>query len=294
MARLRRELESLEPEFSGALTDAIIAGWLGGSRASMAIAGDVLPPPSVPASPLAPGGPGGPGAAVPAVTDAEGGPLVEFPSLEAALRKLIDRQILSAGDFYLAAASARQQAFTITADVTTDTLERVRDILAENIRGPAGRERFAEQVAEDLGSLPISPAHMEHVFRNATNEAYSQGMEAVLDNPLVGEAFPYVAYFAIHDDRVRPEHLALETGGLSGTNVYNRRDPVWRELRPPWSWQCRCGWVPLAVEDAASLGVAEAKAWLASGVPPRQFEFVKWPEFEGQPIFPPASWRRAG
>lgn len=286
---IEAELRRRQPEFAGALTDAVVAGWLGGARATLGLVGKKtgVSEPSLAGISNAP--PGGPLL----VGVSGGGPLAEFPSLEAALQKLLNREILTSEEFYAVSAAARQQAFTITADVSTATLDKVRSLLAEQIEGPASRELFADRVAEEVAGLPIAPSHLEHVFRNATNEAYSQGMEKVLDSPLVAEGFPYRAIYPMRDDRVRPEHLALEKAGLNGTNIYNAKDPVWLMFRPPWAWNCRCGWIAVSVETAAALGVAEAKAWLDSGEAPAVFEFVSWPKYNGQLIMPPASWVRA-
>jgi uncharacterized protein with gpF-like domain len=45
-----------------------------------------------------------------------------------------------------------------------------------------------------------------------------------------------LAYYATHDARVRDDHLAMETLGLDGTNIYRADDPIWREYLPPWDF----------------------------------------------------------
>jgi len=119
-------------------------------------------------------------------------------------------------------------------------------------------------------------------------------MESILAHPIVTDGFPYRAFHAIHDARCRPDHRALETQGLDGTNVYNALDPVWAEIRPPFSWGCRCGWTAISVRTAAGLGVKEAQRWLNTGERPAEFQFVRWPTYDGKPIMSPPGWSRTG
>ena len=82
------------------------------------------------------------------------------------------------------------------------------------------------------------------------------------------EIFPYQEILPIKDGRVREEHLALASLGLSGTGVYRRDDPMWDLFTPPWGYQCRCGVNLLTVEAAARKGVGEARRWERTGEPP--------------------------
>ncbi len=191
-------------------------------------------------------------------------PDIVFPMLDTAAKSLFERRVMNADDYYALGANAKQQAFTITADVEQGTLERIRDILGRIVEDRTSLDRFTGTVADELGELPISGARMEQVYRNAVNSAFTQGQNAVLSHPIVEDGFPYRAYYAIHDARARHDHLALETLGLSGTNVYHKDDPVWKEFEPPWAFSCRCGWVAMTIEDAASAGAEHAKRWLAN------------------------------
>jgi Phage Mu protein F like protein len=239
-------------------------------------------PPSVPPTPPPSPGPGD-----------DGEPIIRFPGLEESVKRLREKQVLSSEDYYQLTGVAKQSAFTISGDLTDKSIDKIRMLLGDILEsGPSLRE-FSAKVHEAIDELPISESHLESVYRNAVNEGYSQGIESVLDHPLVGEAFPYAAFHAIHDARVRPDHLALETQGLNGTNIYRRDDPVWKALRPPFSWMCRCGFTAISIETAASMGVKEAIRWRDSGEPPEMPEFVPWPTYEGQPILPPPGWSRA-
>jgi SPP1 gp7 family putative phage head morphogenesis protein len=213
-------------------------------------------------------------------------PLVRLPAIDRAVWQLIARQVLTPEEFYELSASAKQQAFTISGDLTRDSIERVRELLAEDLRKGTSREQFAKAVRAELPGLPISPMHLEMVYRNNVNEAFAQGAEATLEHPMVADFLPYRAYFPVRDTRAREEHRALEFLGLNGTNVYHKNDPTWRRFRPPWDWGCRCAWVAIAVADAAAFGVEEAKQWIATGIEPPH------PPVSPPPFAPSPSWDR--
>ena len=207
---------------------------------------------------------------------------INFPATRRAARILAEKQILTPDDFYSINAQARSQAFTVSADITQRARGVIRDNLAEMIETGPDRQAFLKRFEK----LPLSESHLEQVFRNNTLSAYSDGLEDTLQHPFVYEAFPYRQYIAHHDDRVRDEHLALESMGLDGTGIYHIDDPVWQIFRPPWSWNCRCWFIPLSVIAAANAGVSEAQQWHETGLEP-QHVFVPFPDF-----LPDPSWIR--
>jgi len=161
------------------------------------------------------------------------------------------------------------------------TQQALRDGLVDTLTGGGTLEDFRgaiKQVLEEKSFL--AERHVENVFRSNVMEAYSRGQaELVQADPQVASLYPYAAYHATHDDRTREQHLALETLGLDGTNVYRVDDPVFQTFRPPWSFNCRCTWTPLTVRQAAAKGVQEAKTWLESGRPPGVPQHVPAPAF---------------
>lgn len=188
-----------------------------------------------------------------------------FPGIVRAAEKLIDANVMTPDDYYALNAEAKRQAFTISGEITQASVEKVREILADQMaKTGVSLDAFEQAVEERIGELPINAAHLEQVYRNAVNSAYSEGQEHVLSGGIVSDEFPYRAYYAIHDARARHDHLALETFGLNGTNVYLATDPFWSKYRPPFYYSCRCAWVALSVEQAAAEGVKHAKEWLAN------------------------------
>lgn len=284
--------------------DALVAGWLAGaSHAITSTEGAATPEAPIPAMlpPAVP--PPAPPVGLEAFYPDDEEPLIRLPAIEHGIQQLKDRKILESSEFYALAGAAKDRAFTITADITAESIAKVRDTIVEDLQEGTSLKSFREKVATRLETLPISESHLEHIYRNNVNEAFSQGMERVLEHPQVENAFPYRQYVAIHDARCREEHRELEKLGLNGGPVYHHSDPTWRRFRPPWSWQCRCGWNSLSIRDAARKGVKEAQEWLdniemakkagtydglPSSVEPDHF-WVPPPPFN-----PPPGWERLG
>ena len=55
--------------------------------------------------------------------------------------------------------------------------------------------------------------------------------------------YPMLEYRTVGDDKVRPEHAALD--GLILKSV----DPIWDKIYPPNGWNCRCTVIPAAATD---------------------------------------------
>ncbi|MEX2176185.1 MAG: phage minor head protein [Pirellulaceae bacterium] len=196
-------------------------------------------------------------------------PIVRFPQIEQAAQSLLDRNILTRAQFDAADDAARGRAFTIAGDLSRDTIETVRDVLAETIDRGASLEQFRRNLGERLEKSFAGPGHLENVFRTNIQAAYHAGHDKLASDPIVSEVFPYQEYLPIHDARARHDHVALGKLGIDGTGVYRRDDTAfWNIFTPPWAWQCRCGINLLTIEAAARRGVQEAATWLRTGAKP--------------------------
>jgi hypothetical protein len=238
--------------------------------AQMRISGGIAPPPVLQA---------------PADED-EG---IHFPIIDEAVRELSSKNVIDRYSFDRLDAAARQKAFTVARVDADETLIRIRDALAENVRTGADFETFKESVLQDVeAGTFMSDGHLENVFRTNVQTAFSDGQMNVLSMPFVKSGFPYVAYEAIHDDRVEADHLAMESHGIAGTNIFRIDDPVFQLFRPPWRWMCRCSYIPYTVQMAARAGIEEAKTWLETGIEPTPPAYVQMPPFQ-----PPPGFRRS-
>ena len=216
-----------------------------------------------------------------------GGPEdVHLDTIDKAVEALSKKNVLTRDLYDKLSASVRSKSFTVAGVAAEETLTKVRDALAENVQHGADYPTFREKVLETVGTGTfLSPAHMETVFRTNVQGALSDGQMTVLQQPGVRDGFPYSAYDAIHDDRVRENHLALEKHGIDGGNVYRTDDPVFQLFRPPWDYNDRCGWTPITVRQAAERGIPEAQEWLRTGVEPLKKSYVSMPDFRPPPGF---------
>jgi SPP1 gp7 family putative phage head morphogenesis protein len=102
--------------------------------------------------------------------------------------------------------------------------------------------RAVDRVTSKAGVEDLSRFHTETVFRTNIQTAYSAGrLEQQLD-PDVTSVMPVLIYRTVGDDRVRPNHAAMD-GFFARFD-----DDVWRLWYPPAGFNCRCS-VDQAFED---------------------------------------------
>jgi SPP1 gp7 family putative phage head morphogenesis protein len=193
---------------------------------------------------------------------------LNFPLLVEAAKRLAERAVLTRSQWDSMDKIARDKAFFVTAPITSDVINTIRDCLVNDIDEGTSYQSFRDRIEERLDDSPIGYSQLETIYRTNVQAAFRDGRETLLRNPIVSTVFPYQAYVAIHDARARHDHLKLENMGLSGTNVFRRDDPVWDYFTPPWDYNCRCGVNVMTVEAAARAGVEEAREWLRTGQPP--------------------------
>lgn len=214
---------------------------------------------------------------------------VQYPIIENAVEELRSKRLVDRPAFDRLDAAARQKAFTVAGVDAQETLGKIRDALAENVRTGVDYREFREKILDEVSpNTFLSEGHMENVFRTNIQGGFSDGQMKVLNHPFIRSGFPYVAYDAIHDDRVRENHLALESLGIEKTNTYRVDDPVFQLFRPPWDYMDRCSWTVMTIQAAAERGIEEAMRWLASGIEPSPPAYVAMPPFQ-----PPPGFRRA-
>lgn len=287
LARVQAEIGNSEPAVAKAIEKGIVAAWVG---AQLDPARDATPdptpgelldvePPFVPPTPPT---------AYAGAEEPEG-PRVRFPGIEAAVRDLMARKIVTADEFLALSEDAQAAAFTVARVTTADAVEAVRNAIARDLAGGGGLREFRRVVGPLLDEAGYTENMIETLYRTQTAQASAVGQQAVLDHPMVADGFPYVMWSATHDSRVRPDHLAMERSGIQGTAVYRCDDPKLRAVWPPCGYNCRCVVIPLSIEDAAAEGIYEAREWLKTGLPPEVPEYV-----DSVPVELPPGWPGAG
>lgn len=270
LERARAILFTFEPLLAETLLDADLAGWIAGfdevrkktpEEVLEEFAAGFRSPPIQPPPPRF------------TLPGAEGPrePMVRFPLIDRAAERLQRANVVTREQFDQLTTELRQQAFTVARVQSEETIDTIRQTLAELVQeGPTPGE-FRERITEALDGGPIGPAHLETVYRTNVQAAYGAAHDELASLPIVADLFPYQEYLAIRDGRVRDDHLALETLGLDGTNIYRRDDPMWDLFTPPWGYNCRCGVNLLTIEAAAAAGVSEAKGRKLDRSPGRLF-----------------------
>lgn len=233
MAAARKLLAEFEPDLGRTIAAAQLAAWVMGTK----VISDRLPDWAKRRMTGLQGPPPG-RIGFEGFDPSPGGPLVRFPLMERAAESLLTRNILQADLYYRTADNIRARSFTVAGDLTIETIDSIRNILGEQIRQGASFNEFKSAIADGLEESFIAPWHAETVFRTNVQTAYRDGRNTAARDPIVSRLFPYKRYVAIHDGRVRKEHLRLEKLGLNGTDVYRADDPFWTLFDPPWDYNC--------------------------------------------------------
>ena len=136
-----------------------------------------------------------------------------------------------------------------SAAVETKLRRTMAEITADGAHTKEGVARLTKAF-KDSGVTPHNSFSIEAVYRTQTALAYSAGRQDVEADPDINEILWGYTYVTVGDDRVRPEHAALD-----GTTA-PKDDPIWNTIYPPNGWACL---LPGTVVEGAVLGAS--KAW---------------------------------
>ena len=106
---------------------------------------------------------------------------VRLPLIDAAVRDLRNRRVLTRETFDRLAADARKTAFTVAGIESEATLQKVQEALANTVEEGASFQHFRDKLDESLdeGTL-LSRPHMETVYRTNVQAAYSAGQDQMI------------------------------------------------------------------------------------------------------------------
>ena len=203
----------------------------------------------------------------------------QLPIVEHAVAELRSRRLVRYEDLQAMGTTARLQALSAAGVVRRDSLGTLQKLLVKQIEMGPDLPKFRKEVSEVMGDdVFLSPRHLETTFRDAVQSAWSGGMDRLLSNPIVGDAFPYEETLPIRDDRLTTLCSVVSRSGIDGTAIFRRDDPTWQRLLPPRHFNCRCGRNVLLLSDAADRGIREAQEWQRTGKPPEKPAWVPMPE----------------
>lgn len=166
-----------------------------------------------------------------------------------AIRILRGRRIVSPAEYKAAAANIKASAFSVQRLERFDALLKVKRSLKMAINRGLTFSEWKESlpiVFEKMGITPLSPNHIETVFRTNISSIYNMARwNAAVGDPNV-EGFEY---YAIDDSRVTD---ICES--LNGKRC-PKDDPIWGSISPPNHYNCRSTLIPITMGYRKAEGI---------------------------------------
>lgn len=126
--------------------------------------------------------------------------------------------------------TARKRGVVTSASFAADARELidegVREIVEEGVPLEDAASHIRE-VFEQAGMTGPSPHRLNTILRTNVQTAYNAGRWEMLKDPAMREAFPYLIYRTMDDDRVRDTHELMHN------KAYRIEHPIWRVWFPP-------------------------------------------------------------
>ena len=143
----------------------------------------------------------------------------------------------------------KSKYFTV-AGITKADIEKIFNQMIISMPEDISIEEFNKFVTEAkinyIGtSDAMNKAHVDLVFHNAAMQAYTQGENAMYNDPDIADMVWGYRYYGLDDGRMRTPHrkLAQKRVTLPKDHVF------WARHTPPWDHNCRCGRVVVFVQD---------------------------------------------
>lgn len=156
---------------------------------------------------------------------------------EGAVQALRRRLKLPAAKLDAIEEQFRAHAFRVAQEVSAETERKLQRALieitrrGEHVREGVKRLRAAFDAA---GVTPANSFSVEATFRTQTSLAYAAGKIEAERGPDVEPILWGYEYVTVGDDRVRPNHAAMD-------GVRMPKDAaIWQTWYPPCGWACRC------------------------------------------------------
>jgi len=182
---------------------------------------------------------------------------------EEALAFIRGKPVLVRSAFDKLLPELRARAFTVTGITAFDQLQRIRESVASIAEGTTWDAAKKDIVAElDWEDAAAAEKRAEILLRTHGFQSFQAAQWEVAQKD---EDTTHLQYLSIEDERVRPEHAALN--GI----ILPKDDPFWTKHYPPWEWGCRCRVRPMNPD-----AVDEARADDA-GQPPEDRDVIEGP-----------------
>lgn len=126
-------------------------------------------------------------------------------------------------------ARAKAMGARVSASYLGDVHAYMDDYLGDVIEGRADPVNAIPDLFDKLEGVGLEsplPSRLETIIRTNTATAYQAGRLAMLEDPAMQEAFPYLLYDGIDDSATRPDHRAMQ--GKAWPAGHN----IWRTWMP--------------------------------------------------------------
>lgn len=158
-----------------------------------------------------------------------------------------DKEILTRKEYDEIVNELKDRYFTV-AGLTKADIEKILNTIMLSLPGEWTEKEFLDSVEaakiKYIGTKTnISVPHIKLVMHNAAMSAYTQGENAMYNNPLVADYVWGYRYYVIKDGRERASHRKCGGVTLPKNHVW------WKYHTPPWDHNCRCGRNVVLVEE---------------------------------------------
>ena len=146
---------------------------------------------------------------------------------------------------------ARERAMTVAGLARHQQLAAVHGALGKALEEGKTLAQFKKEIKPLIQSQGWSGWRVENIFRTNLASAYAAGAWAEIRANK--DAFPYLEYMAVGDDRTRPAHAVLDG------KVWPVDHEFWAHNYPPNGFGCRCTTAPVSRWRAEQKGVKVEK-----------------------------------
>lgn len=165
-----------------------------------------------------------------------------------AITDLLSRKAILEGDYLeLARRYSNEHVFGLARACDLVVTERVKEILKSAFATIKNDTVAVQKAIADAGDFSLSYA--ETVFRTNASTNYVDGRLEKAQQPHIRAVVPAMIFATAGDVDVRKNHKACE--GLMAAPD----DPIWRYLRPPLGYRCRCRLDYMSIEEAKAAGI---------------------------------------
>jgi len=174
--------------------------------------------------------------------------VAEYEAALVAFRKRVPITDIELEELTLA---ERGNAFWVSGLSELSAVRTVMEEIDKAIAAGLPMEDFQKSVKEALGAHTLDGHHIETVFRNAVQTAYSAGRWEQLTNPDVSNIRPYWVYDSVLDTRTTK--LCRELDGTCKPHD----DPFWLYRCPQCHHRCRANLRAVKRREAERRGITQ-------------------------------------